>query len=124
MSNSVLFIRINYFLTIIRLIALRCLNYKFDLILYSDKQIVTVRLSLYKLYRMANQLHKMIVIRKFSLAVCHVSDKRGILLYMSGDVYCALYISIIIVVTDIFFEQTFPHRRFQIIREQEQKEVK
>ena len=81
-------------------------------------------ISLDILFNNDNQLHKMIVIREFSLAVCHIPGKGCILFYVPCNIYCALYIPIIVVVANVFFEQSLPHRCFQIIWKQEKKEVK
>ena len=64
-----------------------------------------------------------IIIRKLSLAVCNITNKRGVLFYMPCDINGAFYISIIVPVADILFEQTLPHRRFKVMRKQEQQKI-
>ena len=64
-----------------------------------------------------------IIIRKLSLAVCNITNKRGVLFYMPCDINGAFYISIIVPVADILFEQALPHRCFEVIRKQKQQKM-
>ena len=72
---------------------------------------------------MPHQLHQTVIIRKLSLAVCNISYKWDVLLYMSCDINRALYISIIVPVADLLFEQALPHRCFEVIRKQKQQKI-
>ena len=57
MTNSILFVLLNDFLPVIRLISGSRIYYEFHLIFCFDKQLVPIGLSLDKLYGMPHQLH-------------------------------------------------------------------
>ena len=123
MADGILFILFNDFLPVIRFISRSRIYNEFYLVFHFDKKFFPVRLSFDILYGMPHQLHQAVIIRKLSLAVCNISYKRDVLLYMSCDINRALYISIIVPVADILFEQTLPHRRFKVMRKQEQQKI-
>lgn len=101
MADGILFILFNDFLPVIRLISRSRIYNEFYLVFHFDKKFIAVRLSFDKLYGMPHQLHQTVIVGKLSLAVCNISYKWGVLLYMSCDINRALYISIIVPVANI-----------------------
>jgi len=122
-ADGILFILFNDFLPVIRLISRSRIYNEFYLVFHFDKKFIAIRLSFDKLYGMPYQFHQAVIVGKFSLAVCNISYKWGVLLYMSCDINRAFYISIIVPVADILFEQALPHRCFEVIRKQKQQKT-
>ena len=123
MADGVLFVLRDDFLPVIGRIFGSGFYYQLYLVLNFDKQGISVRLSFDKLYGMPYQFHQAVIVGKFSLAVCNMSYKWGVLLYMSCDINRVFYISIILPVAVILFEQGLPHRCFEVIRKQKQQKI-
>ena len=123
MPDGVLLIRLHDPLAVVQFVSRRRLDDQLHLVLYPDQQMPTVRLSLYELDRVAHQLHQTIVVREFSLAVGHVPSKGSVLLDMPCDVDAALHVPVVIAVTDIPLEESFPHGGLQVVWEQEEQEI-
>ena len=124
MADGVLFILLNDSLPVVWLIFRCCINNEFYLVLNLYEQIVPVWFPFDKFYGMAHQFHQAVIVRELALTVCYAPGKRGVLLDVPCDINGSLDISVIVSVPYIPLEQTFSHCCFEIIREQEQQEVK
>ena len=124
MADRVLLVLFDDFLPVIVFIALSCIYHHLDLIFHLDEELVSVRFSLDKFNSVSHQFHQTIIIRKLTLAVCNISDKRGIILDMSGNIDGSFYILIIVSATDVFFEQAFSHSRLEVLRKKKQQQIK
>ena len=121
--DSVLLILVYDLLPVVWLVVLRGFDNKLYLILHPDEQIIPVRLPFDELYRMAHQLHQIVVIRKLPLAVGDIPNKGSVLFYVPCDINAALHIPIVVPVSDVLLEEAFSHCRSQVVRKQEQQEI-
>ena len=124
MTNSILFVLVNNLLTVIHFISGSSIYNKFHFIFDLNKEMIAIRFSLDKLYRMAHQLHEAVVVGELTLAISHIPGKRRVLFDVPCDVNRSLNIAVIVSVTDVLLKESFPHCSFKVIRKQEQQEIK
>ena len=110
-TDCILFILLNNPLPVVWLISRSCVYDQFYFVLDLDENLGSIRFPLDEFYGMPYQFHQTVVIGKLPLAICDIPGKRSVFLNVPCNINRSLNISVIVVMPDIFFEESLSHCR-------------
>ena len=123
MADRVRFVLFQDLLPVVQLVCRSGIRNQPYFLFYTEQQTVSIGFFLDKFYGMTHQFHQTVVIRKLTLAVGDISNKRCVFSDMSCHIQGAFWFSVVVAVPDVFFVQTLPHGGPKVIGKQKQQKL-